>query len=322
MKHLKRHFKLFAIELLLVGAGIAYYISAAEQSVKPTASAATVSDTIKNMPQTPIKMERVGPHEVTIVMTTQRSLVEIDHGTLYHAWTFNGDVPGPVLRVKEGDTLHVTLKNLDKQMPHSLDLHAVQAAPDKSFIDVMPGKEGTFTYVADTPGVYMYHCGTQPVLMHAANGMYGMIIVEPKEGYPTDAKVKHSYNIVQSEWYKENDMQSMLNGSPKYVVFNGSTFALKDHPFQAHVGDTVRFNFVNAGPNHESALHIVGAQFTTVYLNGSPKNVEHDMQTLAVPPGGSAIVEATFKQAGKYMIMTHQLRDTTKGAMGYIVVTD
>jgi nitrite reductase (NO-forming) len=322
MKPSKQKFNLLVIALLIVGSGIACSNKPApQQGVKPIANAATGTETAKSLPPTPIQIQRVGPHEVNIVMTAQRSEVEIDHGKSYHAWTFNGNVPGTVLRVKEGDTLHMTLKNLDNQMPHSLDMHAVQAAPDKSFIDVMPGKEGTFTYVANTPGVYMYHCGTQPIMMHVGNGMYGMIIVDPEAGYPSDSKIKQTYEIVQSEWYKENDMQDMLNGSPEYVVFNGNTYGLKEHPLQAHVGETIRIHFVNAGPNHESALHIVGAQFETVYLNGSPKNVQHDMQTVAVPPGGSVIVEATFNQAGKYMIMTHQLSDSSKGAMGYIVVT-
>src|SRR5690606_26338955 len=136
--------------------------------------------TVSQPPVAPI-FTREG-NQVYIEMTAQVTDIEISQDVLYNAWTFNGTVPGPVLRVKEGDILHITLKNLDERVPHSMDFHAVHAAPSEKFIDVMPNGEGTFTYPASSPGVFMYHCGTKPVLAHIANGMYGMIIVEPKGG--------------------------------------------------------------------------------------------------------------------------------------------
>src|SRR5690606_13077329 len=128
------------------------------------------------------------------------------------AWTFNGQAPGPLVVVNEGDTIHFTLKNMDPEVPHSMDFHAVHAAPNKAFADVEPMGEGTFVYKTENPGVFMYHCGTDPMLLHVANGMHGVIIVKPKDGYPTDEEVDLEFVVIQNEWYKYNDMDDMLNG--------------------------------------------------------------------------------------------------------------
>jgi len=224
-------------------------------------------------------------------MTAQVTNVEIAKGVFYNAWTFNGTVPGPVLRVRQGDVLHFTLKNLDPYVPHSMDFHAVHAAPSKKFVDVMPNESGTFVYPANTPGVFMYHCGTKPVLAHIANGMYGMIIVEPQGGFPGDGDIDRAYTIVQSEWYKEHDFEAFLNGEPQYVVFNGSDFALKDKPLSAKPGDRIRLYVLNAGPNEVSSFHVVGTTFDRVYLDGNPKNTLYGLQTVMLPASGGAIVE-------------------------------
>lgn len=285
-----------------------------------------------NQKPTPIKIERTSPHAVQIQMTAQITDIEIAPGEKYKAWTFNGQAPGPVIAVNQGDTIHFTLKNMDPAMPHSMDMHAVHTAPSKNFADVMPDKSGSFTYKADNPGVFMYHCGTQPVLEHIANGMHGMIIVKPAGGYPTDSKVDREYVIIQNEWYKYNDMNEMTNGEPKYVVFsakafkegqentNGTVGALVDHPLQAETGDRIRFYVLNAGPNEVSSFHVVGSLFDDVYVDGNPGNHMSGMQTVLLPASGAAVVEFTVKEAGSYSFLTHQFNDAAKGAVGKIEV--
>ncbi|USB31728.1 multicopper oxidase domain-containing protein [Paenibacillus sp. YPG26] len=272
-----------------------------------------------NQPPVPPVIRRKG-REVFIEMTAQITQIEISKGVPYEAWTFGGTVPGPLIRVKEGDQLHFTLNNIDPETPHSMDFHAVHAAPNHKFTDVMPGDRMTFSYPANSPGVFMYHCGTKPVLMHLANGMYGMIIVEPKDGYPTDQQVDREYMIVQSEWYKENDYQDFLNGRPRYVVFNGDNFTLTDHPLTARTGDRVRLYVLNAGPNEVSSFHVVGTLMDTVYLDGNPLNVLHGMQTVLLPASGGAVVEFQLTEAGDYTMLSHQFNQASKGAAGLIRV--
>lgn len=276
----------------------------------------------KKVNQAPIapKIKRDG-NTVNIEMTAQVTNIEIAKGVTYNAWTFNGTVPGPVIRVKEGDTINFTLKNMDPSMPHSMDFHAVHAAPSKKFIDVMPGKKNTFTYPATTPGVFMYHCGTNPVLQHIANGMYGTIIVEPKNGYPTDNEIDREYVIVQSEWYKENDWNDFLNGKPRYVVFNGNDYSLKEKPLQAKIGDRIRLYVLNAGPNEVSSFHVIGTTMDHVYIDGNPNNVLEGLQTVQLPASGGAVVEFTVTEEGDYPFVTHQFNHASKGATGMIHVT-
>lgn len=306
---------LIALALFLVLSGCQQAPAANENNAEEPSQA-------ENLHQPPVEpiIERDG-NEVRIEMTAQVTNVEISEGVTYNAWTFNGTVPGPVIRVKEGDTLRFTLKNLDPKVPHSMDFHAVHAAPDKKFADVMPDEQGTFVYPANTPGVFMYHCGTDPVLAHIANGMYGVIIVEPKDGYPTDDQIDREYVIVQSEWYAEHDFDAFLNEEPEYVVFNGDDFTLKQNPFLANVGDKVRFYVLNAGPNETSSFHIVGTVMDRVYVDGNPKNVLYGMQTVQLPASGGAIVEATVTEEGEYPIVTHRFNHATKGAVAILRVT-
>lgn len=281
---------------------------------------APVEKVVLNQPPIEPKIVREG-QDVYIEMTSQVTNVEIAKGVIYNAWTFNGTVPGPVLRVKEGDMLHFTLKNIDPKVPHSMDFHAVHAAPSEKFINVMPKEEGTFTYAANSPGVFMYHCATEPMIIHVGNGMYGTIIVEPKDGYPTDDEIDQSYTIVQSEWYPEEDYDALEDGEHDYVVFNGDNFSLKEKPLLAKVGDKVRLYVMNAGPNEVSSFHVVGTVMDTVYIDGHPNNAMYGMQTVMLPAGGGAIVEFTVVEEGDYPFLTHQLNHATKGAMGILRVT-
>ncbi|SFA43203.1 nitrite reductase (NO-forming) [Parageobacillus thermantarcticus] len=287
-----------------------------------------------NQKPVPLKMERIGPHDVKIEMTAQITDIEIDKGKIYKAWTFNGQVPGPLIVVNEGDTIHFTLKNMDPAIPHSMDFHAVHASPSKDFVDVMPNKSGTFTYPANNPGVFMYHCGTKPVLAHIANGMHGMIIVKPKNGYPTDNEVDREFVLIQNEWYKYNDMDDFQNGVPSYVVFstkalktgdrntNGDTFTLKEEPLVAKVGDKVRIYIENVGPNEVSSFHVVGTVFDDVYIDGNPNNHLKGLQTVMLPASGGAVVEFTVTRPGNYSIVTHQFNHAQKGAVAILKVTE
>jgi nitrite reductase (NO-forming) len=287
-----------------------------------------------NQEPTPLKVERVGPHEVNVEMTAQVTDIEIDKGLTYKTWNFNGEAPGPVVVVNEGDTINFTLKNMDPSIPHSMDFHAVHAAPSKKFTDVAPNEEGTFTYPANNPGVFMYHCGTKPVLAHIANGMHGTIIVKPKDGYPTDNEIDREFVIVQNEWYNYNDLEDMTYGEPNQVVFsakalkegdtntNGTTYSLKEEPLLAKVGDKIRFYINNVGPNEVSSFHVVGTLFDTVYQDGNPNNVLKGMQTVMLPASGGAVVEFTVTETGSYSIVTHQFDHATMGAVATLKVTE
>src|SRR5699024_5414650 len=272
--------------------------------------------------------------DVYINMTAQITDIEIEDGHTYKAWTFNGEAPGPLVVVNEGDTIHFTLDNMDPSIPHSMDFHAVHTAPDKGYADVAPNEDGTFVYQASNPGVFMYHCGTDPVLSHIANGMHGTIIVQPDEGYPTDDEVDQEYVIIQNEWYKYNDLDNMTNDEPSQVVFsakalhegqpntNGRVGALLDEPLEAKVGDKVRFYINNVGPNEISSFHVIGTQFDDVYIDGNPANHQEGMQTVGLPASGGAVVEFTVKEAGTYPFVTHQFEHVEKGAIGELIVTE
>ncbi|OAB44098.1 multicopper oxidase domain-containing protein [Paenibacillus glacialis] len=309
------NWKLYIVVLI----GFAIILSGFYINPIPIIEEDPVLETLNQPPVEPV-IVREG-NIVKIEMTAQVTNVEISTGVFYNAWTFNGTVPGPIIRVKEGDTLQFTLNNIDPNMSHSMDFHAVQTSPSKNFVDIMPLEHGSFTYSANMPGVFMYHCGTDPVLEHIANGMYGVIIVEPKDGYPTDNEVDREYTIVQSEWYAEHDFDAFLDGSPEYVVFNGNDFTLKEHPLLAKVGDRVRLYVNNVGPNKVSSFHIVGAIMDRVYIDGNPKNMLYGLQTVMLPASGGAVVEFVVNEAGDYPIVTHQFNDASKGAGAVLRVT-
>ncbi len=326
----------------LVGCGIkGEKIDSSKQDLKQEETVQTQGDEIaiigphKELNQAPIPMivERIGENEVNVEMTAQITDIEIDKGNIYKAWTFNGEAPGPVLVVNEGDRINFTLKNLDPAIPHSMDFHAVHAAPSVDFADVEPNGTGTFSYAATKPGVFMYHCGTAPVLSHIANGMHGTIIVMPKEGYPNDKHIDKEFVIIQNEWYKYNDLEDFMNGVPSHVVFstkalkegdlntNGDTFSLRTTPLIAKVGDRIRMYVNNVGPNEVSSFHVVGTVLDDVYIDGNPYNHMQGLQTILLPASGGAVIEFTVIKEGNYPIVTHQFNHATKGAVAYLKVT-
>ncbi|QOR65916.1 multicopper oxidase domain-containing protein [Cytobacillus suaedae] len=287
-----------------------------------------------NQEPIPVKIERIGENEVNVEMTSQITDIEISPDYNYKAWTFNGEAPGPVVVVKEGDVINFTLKNMDPAIPHSMDFHAVHAAPSKGFANVEPDETGTFRYPANKPGVFMYHCGTAPVLSHIANGMHGTIIVMPKDGYPNDAEIDREFVLIQNEWYKYNDIEDFMNGEPSQVVFstkalkegdrntNGDTFSLKDEPLLAKVGDRIRIYVNNVGPSEVSSFHVVGTVFDDVYIDGNPYNHMQGLQTVMLPASGGAVVEFTVTEVGNYPIVTHQFNHAQKGAVAMLKVTE
>jgi nitrite reductase (NO-forming) len=271
-----------------------------------------------------------GTKEFRIPIT--HDTIEISKGVKYVGWTFGGTVPGPVLRVREGDLVRINLVNEAKDMPHSIDFHASRIPMDHAMKSIMPGDSVSFEFTATTPGTFMVHCGTPPVLMHIAQGMYLPIIVDPKAGWPDEADKE--FILVQSEFYpkasaadtgvKEGDWDAMLENKAGYVVFNGRANQYKQTPLLVDEGDRVRFFVMNAGPNRDSDFHVVGAIFDKVYVDGNPAHGLSGIQTQMVPVGGGAVFETAFEKGqsgeGHYAFVTHAFADATKGAVGVIQV--
>jgi len=244
-------------------------------------------------------------------------------GFVVHAWTFGGTVPGPTIRVHLGDTVRVHLRN-DGKMPHSIDFHASQTAMDHQMISINPGQTFTYTFKADYAGVWMYHCGTAPTLHHIANGMFGMVIVEPRGGLPG---VDREFAFVQSEWYLGAQAQpvdymkaSAAAPSPDFVVFNGVASQYKDHPIAVKANDRIRVFVLDAGPNIDSSFHVVGTIFDTVHKEGVSLlkgNAEGwGSQAVDLSPAQGAIVEFQIPENGSYAFVTHAFNFVGLGAIG------
>ncbi len=246
-------------------------------------------------------------------------------------WTFNGTVPGPVIRVHLGDTIRVHLKNpATNKLPHSVDFHASQVAWNDEMTSINPGEEKLYEWKADYAGVWMYHCGTAPALHHIANGMYGMVIVEPKGGFKP---VDHEFALVQNEWYLGPQGQpidltkaSVGNPAPDFVTFNGVANQYKDNPLKVATGKKVRIFVLDAGPSIDSSFHIVGTIFNTVIKEGivlSPSNAGHyGAQAVDLSPAQGAIIEFTTPEDGLYPIVTHAFNFVGRGALGLVQAGD
>src|SRR3989441_4235103 len=256
--------------------------------------------------------------------------LEIASGVTYNGWSFGGTVPGPVIRVREGDLVRILLVN-EASMPHSIDFHAARIPMNKAFRTIVPHDSLSFEFVARDPGAYLVHCGTPPVLLHLMQGMYLPIIVDPKDGWGT--KADKELVIVQSEFYVQGgdsalpgqaDWKEALERRASYVVFNGRAFQYQEAPLQVDVGDRVRLFVVNAGPSFTSDFHIVGTVFDRVYPDGQPGHAFEGVQTYAIPAGGGAVFETVFAKDGSgegvYAFVTHAFADAAKGAVGLIRV--
>ena len=264
-------------------------------------------------------------NDVAITLTASDASVEIASGVQYSAWTFNGTVPGPILHVRQGQNVHVTFVN-DGAMQHSIDFHAAQVAPEIAYRSINPGGKLEFSFVAQVPGVFIYHCGTPPVLQHIGNGMYGAIIVDPLISLP---QADVSYVLVESEWYTQQsegtlmagDYNKMLAATPDEMVFNGIAFQYNDQPLRAKVGQRVRLYVVDAGPNLSSAFHIIGGMFAAVYPDGDSAHALTDVSTYPIAAGQGVVFDAIFPHPGKYPIVDHSMRAMTIGAAGALEVS-
>ena len=255
--------------------------------------------------------------------------IQISEGVSYTGWTFGGTVPGPVIRVRQGDLVKIRLVN-QSPMPHSIDFHAARIPMNQAFKMVPPGDSLSFEFEARDPGTFMVHCGTPPVLLHIMQGMYLPIIVDPAGGWP--GKADREFVLVQSEFYAHQpdsgpaqpDFNAALNRQASYVVFNGRAFQYQKAPLKVAVGDRVRVFVMNAGPNFTSDFHLVGAVFDRVYPDGDPSHALEGVQTYGIPAGGGAVFETTFAQEasgeGLYAFVTHAFADAARGAVGVIQV--
>jgi len=251
--------------------------------------------------------------------------VSIAPGIRYRAWTFGDSAPGPVIHVRQGQKVEVTLTN-KAMMAHSVDFHAAQVAPNVDFADIAPGGSKTFSFVASIPGVFMYHCGTPPAFEHIANGMYGAIVVEPKN-MPA---VQHQYVLVSSEWYLNapgNDAPATLDVTkaeqmtPDWVTFNGYAAQYKTHPLTSMPGQTVRFWVVDAGPSLNTEFHVVGTILKRAWLNADLVDApQHDIQTAVVPAGGGGVFDVTIPKAGIYPFVSHSFASVMLGEVGLLDV--
>jgi nitrite reductase (NO-forming) len=256
---------------------------------------------------------------------------KLDDGTTFTYWTFAKKVPGPMLRVKEGDTVEVALtNNKDSKAVHSIDLHAVTGGfGGGEHTQVAPGQTKTITFKALNPGLYVYHCATPSVAHHISAGMYGLILVEPKGGLP---KVDKEFYVMQGDLYTshgfgtkghhEYNPDKAADELPTYYTFNGSVGALgKEHRMAANVGETVRVYFGVGGPNKVSSFHVIGEVFDKVYSEGSTNTVKQNVQTTLVPAGGATIVDFKVQYPGKYLLVDHSLSRVAKGLGGVLEVS-
>ena len=291
---------------------------------------APIHATLTSPPHVPTPTNRNYPAKVIVELEVVEKQMQISEGVNYTFWTFGGTVPGSFIRVRQGDTVEFHLKNHPgNKMPHNIDLHGVTGpggGAASSF--TAPGHASQFTFKALNEGIYVYHCATAPVGMHVANGMYGLILVEPPQGLP---KVDHEYYVMQGDFYTTGkyrekgdqpfDMEKAIDERPTYVLFNGAEGALTgDKAMAAKVGEKVRLFVGNGGPNLVSSFHVIGAIFDQVRYEGGT-NVQKNVQTTLIPAGGAAVVTFTAKVPGSYVLVDHSIfRAFNKGALAILKV--
>lgn len=305
--------------------------SAAQTAAETPSGELPVIDAVTtHAPEVPPAIDRDYPAKVRVKMETVEKTMTMEDGVEYRYWTFDGDVPGRMIRVREGDTVEVEFSNNPSStVPHNVDFHAATGQGGGAAATfTAPGRTSTFSFKALQPGLYIYHCAVAPVGMHIANGMYGLILVEPKEGLP---KVDKEFYIVQGDFYTKGkkgaqglqpfDMDKAVAEQPEYVVFNGHVGAIAgDNALKAKAGETVRMYVGNGGPNLVSSFHVIGEIFDKVYVEGG-KLINENVQSTIVPAGGSAIVEFKVDIPGSYTLVDHSIfRAFNKGALGQLKV--
>jgi nitrite reductase (NO-forming) len=278
----------------------------------------------------------------TVRLDTTHKLIDIAPGVKFSAWTFGDQVPGPTVRARVGDRIKFVMTNRSDEpvpgpavvaapMMHSMDFHAAMVSPQDKYRSIAPGQTIEFEFVANYPGIFMYHCGTPMVLEHIASGMYGAVVVEPKNGYPT--KVNREYVVIQSEFYVAPDPQKrrvdgvpvhVLDGAklraaqPTHTVFNGVHNGMVTKPLKAEPGERVRLHVLNVGPSRTSSFHVVGTIFDRVWIEGNPQNQFRGMQTVLLGSSNSATVEFVVPEKGSYIMVDHHFANASQGAIGLI----
>ncbi len=282
-------------------------------------------------PLVPPPIKRDHAARVVVNLEVREVVARLADGVEYTFWTYGGSVPGSFIRIREGDVVEFHLNNHpSSKLPHNIDLHAVTGpGGGAASTFTAPGHSSQFTFQALNPGLYVYHCATAPVPMHIGNGMYGLILVEPKEGLPP---VDREFYVMQGEFYTTGkygeeglqsfDMAKAIDERPPYVVFNGAVGSLVgDKAMGAKVGERVRIFFGVGGPNLTSSFHVIGEIFDTVYPEAGLKLPNHNVQTTLVPAGGATVVEFKVEVPGTFILVDHSLtRAFNKGALGMLKV--
>jgi nitrite reductase (NO-forming) len=293
----------------------------------------TIQAQLTTLPKVPAPITRKEAAHVVVNVEAKEYVGTLADGVQYKFWSFNGTVPGPMIRVRVGDTVELHLKNhADNKFPHNMDLHAVNGPGGGAGSNLaIPGKEGMFAFKALNPGLYIYHCASPVpnIPAHIANGMYGLILVDPAGGLPP---VDQEYAVFQSEFFTmpsaekgimELSMEKGLAEHPDHVVFNGKAGALiGDGQLQAKAGDTIRLYVGNIGPNSTSSFHIIGEIFDKVYVEGAiGGTINENVQTTLIPSAGATIVEFKVDVPGAYLLVDHSIFRVAKGAVGILSVT-
>lgn len=295
--------------------------------------ALSIAPTINALDPSPVK---------TIRLDTTHKIIEIAPGVKFSSWTFGDEVPGPVVHARVGDTIRFSMTNRSDEtvpgvqltaapMMHSMDFHAAMVSPQDKYRSIAPGQTVEFEFTLNYPGVFMYHCGTPMILEHIASGMYGAMVVEPREGYPT--KADQEYVVIQSELYMKPDPEGrtiddaplyvldgerLRNANSSYTVFNGVHNGMVEKPLHANVGDRVRLHVLNVGPSKTSSFHVVGTIFDRVWMDGNPFNEFRGMQTVLLGSSSGATVEFFIPQEGSYIMVDHHFANASQGAIGLI----
>lgn len=297
----------------------------------PADQAAALASIVRAPGDLPPAIDRDEPATLRVTLETIEREARLDDGTVFRYWTFDGQVPGPMIRARVGDTIAVTLKNADDSwMPHSVDFHAVTGPGGGAVAtQTLPGEETGFSFQALNPGVYVYHCATPMVADHIQAGMYGLIVVEPEGGLPP---VDREFYVMQGEIYSGDpigtpglvatDYEALADERPEIYVFNGAVEALTgEHALTAEVGETVRIFFGVGGPNKTSSFHVIGEIFDAVAPFGSVTAAPStDVQTVSVAPGGATMVDFRVEVPGTFLLVDHALSRLEKGLVGHLEV--
>ncbi|MGV3527452.1 MAG: multicopper oxidase domain-containing protein [Flavisolibacter sp.] len=276
---------------------------------------------------------------VEVKFDVTHKLFTVKKDIAFTGWLFGDSLPGPILRLKVGqtvkfsmtdrtqDTTHMNMSvggQMLQPMPHSIDFHAAMVNPEDKYRTIYPGETIEFTWTANYPGVFMYHCATPMVMLHMISGMVGMVIVEPADGYP--GKVDREFALVQNEYYLKQeggvfapDTALAMKRQPTLVAFNGKSGQYITKPIHAKTGERIRLYFLNVGPNNISSFHVIGTIFDKVWMDGNPKNEMVGMQAVLVGPAQGAVVEFVLPEKGRYTFLDHSFANAELGAAGVIV---